>query len=156
MDPIFKLPVLGKPQLPTRTAVKRRTAIRVPVPTEHQIQCAFITWAHLNAKAWPELALLFAVPNGGYRPPRTAAKLAAEGVRAGVPDVLLPVARGGWIGLALEFKRPGGKLSPAQIAYIDRLVHAGWLVLVVDDAQAAAARVRSYLDLAPTIPPGNT
>lgn len=141
------LPALLKPKLPTTKALARRRVIRAVVPTEHQIQSAFVLWLRLHEKTHPALRLMFAVPNGGYRPPRTAALLSAEGVVAGVPDMLLPVARGGFIGLALEFKRPGGRLSPAQVVFTDMLIHAGWLVLVVDDAGVAAARTLAYLSL---------
>ena len=40
-------------------------------------------------------ALLYAVPNGGYRNAREAARFKAEGVRSGVPDLCLAVSNGG-------------------------------------------------------------
>ena len=51
----------------------------------------------------------------------------------GVPDVI-----GVWKGrlLGIEVKRPGGKLSPAQVAFIDRINAEGGLAFVafsVDD-----------------------
>ena len=68
-----------------------------------------------NLHAWPELALLHHIPNGGHRARKTARDLARSGVRAGVPDYCLPVARGGAHGLYLELKRlHGGRVSPEQ------------------------------------------
>ena len=59
--------------------------------SEHDEQVLIFKWARLSEGRWPELALLFAIPNGGHRHKAVAAKLKAEGVRAGVPD------RGRWI-----------------------------------------------------------
>ena len=86
---------------------------------EHREQVAFFTWAGYARAEHAELDLLFAVPNGGHRHSTVAAKLRAEGVRAGVPDVCLPVARRGADGrrynaLWIEMKVPGGRLAPAQ------------------------------------------
>lgn len=48
-------------------------------------QTALFHWAAFAAKhEHPELALMFAVPNGGHRHPVVAAKLKAQGVKAGV------------------------------------------------------------------------
>ena len=41
----------------------------------------------------PQLALIFAIPNGGKRHIGTARKLKAEGVRSGVPDIFLACPR---------------------------------------------------------------
>jgi hypothetical protein len=48
---------------------------------------------------------LFAIPNGGLRDKVVAAKLKATGVKAGVPDMLLPIARGDFHGLFVELKK---------------------------------------------------
>src|SRR5271157_2112047 len=57
---------------------------------------ALIRWRGLYAKRYPELGLLIAIPNGGYRNAREAARLKMMGVRAGVSDYFLPcLNRGG-------------------------------------------------------------
>ena len=54
---------------------------------EHRLQCTCVRWFGYQ---YPELsALLFAVPNGGRRDPVTGARLKAEGVVAGVSDLIL-------------------------------------------------------------------
>ena len=60
---------------------------------EHREQVKLFAWAEWERIDRPELGLLFAVPNGGRRDAVTGARLKAEGVKAGVPDVWLPVAR---------------------------------------------------------------
>ena len=52
--------------------------------------------------------------------------------------VLLSRGRVAWI----EFKAPGGKLSPEQTGWHARAVRLGHAVAVLDDAQAAVEFVR--------------
>ena len=69
---------------------------------EHQLQTACFQWFNLQ---YPEFrGLLFAVPNGGGRSRIEAALLKAEGVVAGVSDMLLLVPSKGYAGLCIEFK----------------------------------------------------
>ena len=96
--------------------------------SEHDHQAAFFSWLSLQKFKGVELA--HAVPNGGARHPAVARKLKAEGVKAGVPDVAWPVARGGFIGLAIEFKHGDGNPTKEQRARIDKLQQEGWCVCV--------------------------
>ena len=82
-----------------------RAARAAITPTEHEEQVALFQWAAANEAQYPSLAMLAAIPNGGYRPMTTAAMLKAEGVKAGYPDILLDVARGPYHGLRIELKR---------------------------------------------------
>jgi len=97
------------------------------IPTEHEEQAALFKWAKLSAGAHPELRLMYAIPNGGHRLKAVAGKLAAEGVKPGVPDTCLPVARGEFHGLYIEMKRrDGGALSPIQRGWIADLNDQGY------------------------------
>lgn len=69
---------------------------KMPVPTEAQEQMTLFSWAAMQSGKYPELNLLYHVPNGGSRHKAEAGRLRAEGVKAGVPDLCLPVARGQW------------------------------------------------------------
>jgi len=80
--------------------------------SDHQI--ALFQWAEWMRNKHPELALLHSIPNGGKRNVIEAARLKREGALAGVSDIFLPVARGGFHGLYIELKVKGGKLSTAQ------------------------------------------
>jgi len=100
---------------------------RARIPTEHEEQKALFQWAGLAAGAHPELRLMYAIPNGGHRLKAVAGKLAAEGVKAGVPDTCLPVARGEFHGLYIEMKRrDGGALSGPQRQWIADLNDHGY------------------------------
>lgn len=110
--------------------------------SEHHEQAAFFAWAELQK--FDGIELMHAVPNGGARHPAVAGKLKAEGVKPGVPDVLWPLARGGFIGLAIEFKHGDGNPTKEQRERITRLQKEGWCVAVCWDWQAAARMVRGY------------
>jgi VRR-NUC domain-containing protein len=123
---------------------------------EEAIQRAFIEWCEWNQKlGYPELALGFAVPNGGLRPAAISSlgrrysvegqKLKALGVKRGVPDWALPVARGGYIGLMIEFKRPGEKPTSEQADYARLAQSHGHKVVVCTSPEAAIAVVQEYL-----------
>ena len=55
-------------------------------------------WVTYQQGRFPELVLLYHIPNGGKRDAQTAISLKRQGVKAGVPDLHLPVARGGYHG----------------------------------------------------------
>ena len=86
------------------------------------------------------------IPNGGYRNPREAHNLKLQGVKPGVPDLFLPVARGGWHGLFIEMKRQkGGRLSDDQKAWIDALTDQHYLAVRADGAEQACEILYKYL-----------
>lgn len=75
-------------------------------------QVVLFQWAALAKCKYPELAWLYAVPNGGLRSKAVAGKLKAQGVKSGVPDIQLDVARQGFHGLRIELKVPEVKAVP--------------------------------------------
>ncbi|WP_176506384.1 VRR-NUC domain-containing protein [Pseudomonas urethralis] len=98
--------------------------------------------------------LLYHVPNGGHRHKATAGKLKSQGVRAGIPDLVLAVARGGYFGLYIEFKaRPpyDADVSPSQYACIQALNDEGYLAVVCRGSFDAMEAIRAYLIQPPTL-----
>lgn len=116
------------------------------VPAEESEQKALFEWAELAWHALPGLELMFAIPNGGKRSLVTAAMLKATGVKAGVPDICLPVARGGYHGLYIELKRiRGGRVSPDQQEWIRKLNEQGYLAIVCKGFYEAQWNITAYL-----------
>lgn len=112
------------PRTPTLT-------LTAPTMSEEEEQIALLQRLRYAEARCPELALLFAIPNGGWRFPKTAARLKAAGVKAGVPDLFLPVARRNFHGLFIEMKRlKGGVVSDAQLDWITDLEAQGYAVYV--------------------------
>jgi hypothetical protein len=113
---------------------------------EHAHQVALFAWRDRVIRQHPELRMLYAVPNGGLRSPRTAARLKAEGVRAGVPDIALDVPRNGWHGLRIELKRPGRhSVTQAQREWIESLREYGYRAEVAVGWDAARELIVDYL-----------
>jgi hypothetical protein len=117
-----------------------------PTPTESREQIALFQWAAIREKQCPELKNLFCVPNGGARDAITGARLKREGVKTGVPDILLLVARGEYHGLAIEMKRiRGGKLLANQKTWLNRLNAQGYKAVACKGATEAIAVIEDYL-----------
>ena len=121
--------------------------MKLPVPTEAQEQTTLFQWAKLMEKKWPELQLLHAIPNGGSRNPIEARHMKEQGVKAGIPDIFLPCARGGWHGLYIEMKRrKGGRVSESQREMIDNLRCCGYRVEVCDGWEKARDVITEYMN----------
>ena len=68
------------------------------------------------------------------------------GVRAGVPDVCLPVPRGKYHGLYIEMKRAdGGRLRPDQEGWLEALREQGYRAEVCHGFDAARLVITEYL-----------
>ena len=95
---------------------------------------------------------MFAIPNGGKRSPREGARLKAQGVLAGVPDMMLAIPRGQYSGLFIELKRPKvqGKPNPstsiAQQEMIIKLNEVGYLAVVCYGYDQTVTCVNDYLN----------
>ena len=132
--------------------------------SEHTHQVNLFHWANIFKLSHPELQMMFAIPNGGFRHIRTAIKLKLEGVKPGVPDIflaypakkytLLPngdIARDEhefYNGLFIELKKEhNGRLSAYQSEWIMKLNNAGYKCAVCHGWIAAAEVVCQYLNL---------
>lgn len=117
-----------------------------PIDREGQEQASLMRELALR---FPVAAkLIYHVPNGGHRVKAVAAKLKAQGVKAGIPDLVLPMARGGYFGLYIEFKaKPpyDAAVSPSQDACIQALLEQGYLAIVCRGAIDASEAIRAYL-----------
>jgi hypothetical protein len=117
-----------------------------PRVSEHAEQVALMQWARLHERRYPDLALLHAIPNGGWRHPAVAAGLKREGVKPGVPDLDLPAPRGQWHGLRIELKAAKGILSDAQTWWIEQLRARGYRAEVCRGWEAARDVIVDYLE----------
>ena len=124
----------------------RRTYAPPTVPLEDAEQRVIFQWAAMETAACPELGLLYAIPNGGKRAIKTAIALKAQGVKSGVPDMCLPVARNGYHGLYIELKRQkGGTVSETQKSWITALAGQGYKAVVCKGAEEAIGTIKNYL-----------
>lgn len=107
----------------------------------------------------PDLTRLFAIHNQGHGDVIRGARAKAEGVKAGAPDLMLPVPRRiartappdmgvvtDWYhGLFIELKRPGGTATAVQSDWIAYLTRAGYRCAVCVGWEAARAVIVEYM-----------
>jgi len=120
-------------------------APRKRVQHEAHEQEALFTWARLQEKIYPELEMLFAIPNGGSRHKIEAANLKKQGVKSGVLDAYLSVPSSKYHGLYIEMKSEKGKVSEKQDWWIGRLRGYGYKVEVCYSAESAINAIKQYL-----------
>lgn len=112
---------------------------------EAREQEALFTWARLQKGLYPQLEMLFAVPNGGSRHLLEAANLKKQGVKAGVPDVCLPVPSNRYYGLYIEMKHGKNKTSTNQDWWIEKLDSYGYMTAVCYSFEEAKDTILKYL-----------
>lgn len=119
--------------------------------SEASEQEAMAAWLDASGARWCH------VPNGGHRHAATAAALKAQGVKPGVPDVLIftpPPAQPEARGVALELKRQSLRpkrpvksetwpscVRPEQRDWLVALAAQGWVALVAFGADDAIAQL---------------
>lgn len=120
--------------------------------SEDDLQMALFKWAGTMEGQYPELKWLHAIPNGGRRDGETASKLKATGVKAGICDIALDVARGGFFGFKLELKRPNSSEKPSkeQAEYIEFCREEGYFVEWTNSFDEAKRLIIDYITLGAT------
>lgn len=128
-----------------RVATPKAKPVRLT--DEHTEQCFLMQWCEVSTGRLPELAAVFAVPNFARVSPRWGAWMKAEGKRAGVPDIILPVPRGPFASLYIELKVKPNRVSPEQLIWHERLRRLGNRVEVCWTWHEARLVIEGYLAL---------
>jgi len=121
-------------------AVHKKIRKRVTnlTPYEHDEQVMFVTWFKCTFKN----IKILAIPNGGSRNKIEAAKLKAEGVSKGVPDLYIPE-----LCLWVEMKRKkGGYLSAEQKEWKSYLEEIGHKFIIGYGHHDAKKKVLEFLE----------
>lgn len=118
---------------------------KAPKATESLAQQRIFRWAALQWQ-WPELKLMYHVPNegagGNYG---RLQKLLSEGLKPGVPDIHLPVSKGGYHGLWIELKVGYNKPTVQQLKWIEELNEQGHYAAWVKGEEAAIGLIAKYM-----------
>lgn len=110
-------------------------------------QIALMQWASMATIGGYRIAdYLFAIPNGGKRNAREAARLKRMGVKAGVSDLFLPIPRGPAHGLWIELKAGKGKPSDSQTEWLGRMAEQGYATSVCLGWDAARRAITAYME----------
>lgn len=110
---------------------------------ESRIQTNCVTWFRL---VYPTKHLiLFSVPNGGARRASEGRILKAEGIVAGVSDLLLLHPSCGYHGLCIEMKTATGRQRDTQKAWQRAVEAEGYKYLIIRSFDEFRAEVSKYM-----------
>lgn len=116
--------------------------------SEEAQQVLVMVWAKkISLAGRGELDLLFHIPNGGSRGKSEGARFKAMGVKAGVPDLLLPLVSkcGKFNNLWIEMKYGDGKASETQEKWHRSLERSGGRVVVAWSWKNAVEAICEHL-----------
>lgn len=121
---------------------------KIPVPTESIEQQHLFAWAAFMEGRYPEIALMYHIPNEGKRSKATGGRLRAEGLKKGVPDICLPVPREQYHGLYIEMKRTKhSTITDDQKWWLAALRSQGYLTMQCKGMEQAKNAIELYLAL---------
>lgn len=110
-------------------------------------QINVINWCKWNEARYPALKLIFHIPNGGSRNKLEAANLKQQGVKAGVPDLMLPIPSGKYHGMFIEMKFGKNKVTNFQSEWIRELSLQNYKCEVCYSASEAINIIQEYLNI---------
>ena len=115
--------------------------------TEAQHQMNVIKWTQQPSirKKFPELKLLYHIPNERKCSAVQGRQLKLQGVKSGVPDLHLPVARGNYHSLYIEMKAEKGRTSDEQKWWLEELKYQGCRCEVCYGWKEAVMVLEEYL-----------
>lgn len=122
--------------------------------SEHTEAVRFMRACNLHLGLYPELRWLYHIPNGGWRHRTVAAKLKGEGLKPGVYDYMLPVARHGFHGLYIELKNMDGSRSKEQKEFGEFVTAQGYRAVVCKGWYDAYCAVCLYMGIKAMSAPG--
>ena len=119
---------------------KGHKMIKSLIPTEHQEQSLVVKYCTL--KKIP----IFHIPNGSYKSVTARTKSKQEGLKAGVPDLMIPVPNKNHHGLFIEMKRvKNSKVSVHQKQWIELLNKQGYKAIVCYGNNEAIKEIENYI-----------
>lgn len=114
-----------------------------PDDEEHRIQSACVRAFRYK---YPKLRHnLFSVPNGGRRDQVTGAKLKAEGVLAGVSDLIFLKSNRFYGALLIEMKTPKGRQQETQKDWERKITADGYKYVVCRSVNEFMQEIDDYL-----------
>lgn len=108
---------------------------------EHNLQVACVRWFDMQYPSYKNM--LFAVPNGGQRNVIVASKLKAEGVRAGVADLIFMCGLGQV--LFIEMKTKKGTQTESQKAFEKICLENGYIYKIARSFEDFKKLIEIYL-----------
>jgi hypothetical protein len=138
-------------EISPKTALKEKSKLRTQkkiktqrkpnlAPLEHDEQVAVIKYCDIHHIP------IFAIPNGSNKSKIQAHNFKLEGLRAGVPDLCVPLMRNGYGSLYIEMKRKKkSTVSIEQKAWIALLNSFGHKAVVCYGSDEAIEVIKGYI-----------
>lgn len=124
-------------------ANSKKKVRKKPDDEEHRIQCECIRAFRYK---YPKLRHnLFAIPNGARRDKITGAKLKAEGVLAGVSDLIFLKSNRFYGALLIEMKTPKGRQQETQKDWERKITADGYKYVVCRSVGEFMDEIEDYL-----------
>ena len=113
------------------------------IPLEQVEHEAFMDWVSYH----PLLKdITIHIPNEGKRTPQQGAKFKRLGLKKGIPDILVPIARSSYHGLWIELKRIRKyQISKQQKWWVDKLNELGYYAAFAYGWEHAKQIIEDYL-----------
>ncbi|MBE5936030.1 MAG: VRR-NUC domain-containing protein [Lachnospiraceae bacterium] len=114
--------------------------------SESNEQQVVFEWASWNANKYPGLETMYHIPNEGKRSASNGRRLKREGLKCGVSDICIPVAKSGYSNLYIELKAGKNKATTSQREFIESINKYGGKALVVYEADNAIEVIKAYFN----------
>ncbi len=108
------------------------------------MQSAFLDWLFYNHRNIFDVT--FAPSNEGRRTAKEAYFAKRRGLKPGVPDLFIPVARSGFHGLFIELKILPNKATPSQLRMMALLTLQNYRCIICYTLEAMIQVFQEYLD----------
>lgn len=110
-------------------------------------QIGIMAWCRAQESVSECLKYMYHCPNGGSRNKIEAGKLKKQGVKAGVPDLHLPIPKGKYCGLYIELKYADGTIQPSQKEWIKAMRQYGHFTCICYEGERAVQVIKEYINL---------
>lgn len=117
--------------------------------SESNEQQKLFAWSEI-ARLIPEykgIELMYHIPNEGKRSNYTGGKMKKEGMKNGVSDICLPLAKGCYHGFYIEMKYGNNKLTDEQRYFLKGVKNQGYATAVCYSAEEAIRKIQLYFKL---------
>ena len=114
--------------------------------SESREQQTIFEWAYWNKNKYPGIETMYHIVNEGKRSAYNGRRLKKEGMKRGVSDICLPIAKCGYNNLYIELKHGSNKATDEQLEFINLINSYGGKALVVYEADNAIEVIKAYFE----------
>lgn len=114
--------------------------------SESREQQIIFEWASWQKNKYPGIEAMYHIANEGKRSASSGSRLKREGLKSGVSDICVPVAKCGYNNLYIELKSGKNKATKEQLDFISLINKYGGKALVVYEADNAIEVIKAYFE----------